>query len=179
MKTILLSSVKLVRGIAAIADNVADEYIVAALTEAQDMGLKRVLGQALTAKLQALVSDGSINADENAVYKALVDTAQYYLAYKAVAEMTVKTSFKLSNFGVIQSSDENVQAASMADVQTVRSDYQTKADGYCRDIQNYALENRAALPELTENDCNMIRAHLSAAYTGGIWLGGPRGRVCR
>lgn len=179
MKQVLLSSVKLVRGVVGIADNVADEYIVAALSEAQDMGLRRLLGSALTDKLQQLVAGGQMDAAVNKVYKELADKAQYYLAYQAAAKLTVKTSFKISNFGVVQTADENIQAARMSDVLTVREDYQATADSYCKELQGFVLENRAQLPELTANDCNQIKAHLKDAYTGGFWLGGPRGKVCR
>jgi len=179
MKQILLSSVKLIKGIVGIADNVADEYILTALQEAQDMGLKRVLGAALTEKLKKLVADDEIGAPENAAYKELADKAQYFLAYTTAAEACMKTTFKLSNLGVAQTGDDNVTPVKIEDVMKVRDDYQAKADAYCKELQGFVLDNQAKYPELDQNTCHAIKAHLIAAYTGGIYLGGARGKIVR
>lgn len=179
MTEVLLSSVALCKGIAGIADNVADEYIIVALREAQQMDLQRVLGAALLSKLKGLVADGTVDAPENAAYKELVDGTQYFLAYQALTAVVLKTSFKISNFGVVRTSDDNVAAAPATDVQTVRLEYQNKADAYRKGLQAYILDHREAFPELTENQCHEMRAHLYAAATGGLYLGGPRGKICR
>ena len=176
MKQILLTSEKRFKEIACINDNVASEYILAALTEAQETRLKSVIGPALLKRVKSLIEDETIDSDENEAYKGLVQECQYYLAYTALAELTFKTSFKISNFGVVQTNDENLQVPVMSDITAVRDYYQAKADYYCIELQKYCLENRNALPELDENRCNKIHANLYSAASCGLWLGGPRGK---
>lgn len=176
---VLLTSVALCKGIGGIAENVADEYILTALREAQDIELRHVLGAALLDRMKALVEAGEMDAPGNEAYRRLTVYAQYFLAYQALAAVVDKTSFKISNFGVVRTGDEHVDAAPAVDVETVRAKYQNKADAYKLDLQGYILSNRADYPELNENDCHRMRAHLKGAYTGGLWLGGPRGKVCR
>lgn len=175
MNEVLLSSVKLCKGIGGIADNVADEYILTALREAQDMRLQRVLGTRLLDKCKALIESGEIDDEENAVYKELVKGAQYFLTYTALAAVCVKTSFKVSNFGVVQTSDEHVSPAAFTDVMSIRDDWQNKADAYCKGVQRFILRHRAQLPEVDACQCDEIRAHLFDAATCGLWLGGQRG----
>lgn len=176
MNDVLLSSVELVKQIAGIADNVADEYIIVSIREAQEMGLKRIIGSALLSKLKQLIADDAIDAAENGYYKELANEAQYYLAYTAIVETAGKTSFKISNFGVVRTSDDHVEAAPFDDVVAVKDNYQHKADSYCRELQGFILENLDHFPEVDEDTCYKMRAHLFNAATCGIWLGGARGR---
>ncbi len=176
MKQILLTSEKRFKEIACINDNVASEYILSALTEAQETRLKSVIGPSLLSKVKSLIEGDELDSEANSAYKELVSQCQYYLAYTALGELTFKTSFKISNFGVVQTSDENNQAASFSDIASVRDYYQAKADYYCIELQKYCLENRSQLPELDENHCSKIHSNLYSAASCGISLGGPRGK---
>ena len=176
MKQILLTSEKRFKEIACISDNVASEYILAALTEAQETRLKSVIGPALLSKVKSLIDEETINSEANLAYNMLVLNCQYYLAYTALAELTFKTSFKISNFGVVTTNDENVQVPTFSDIASVRDYYQAKADYYCIELQKFCLDNRASLPELDDNHCSKIHANLYSAASCGIWLGGPRGK---
>ena len=164
MNQVLLTSEKSVKQIACINDNVAGEYILAAVTEAQEIKLKK------------LIEEKTIEAPENAMYKELVDQCQYYLAYAAASELTYKTTYKITNFGVVKSSDENMTVPPFEDVAKIKDFYQAKADFYCIEFQTFLYENRASFPELTQNKCNRIKANLYSAASCGIWLGGPRGK---
>ena len=175
METILLTSEKRVKEIAFIQDNVASEYILSAITEAQETRLKSVIGPALLKKVKSLIKDKALEESANEAYWELVEAAQYYLAYTTIVELTFKTTFKITNFGVVTTGDENVEVLSVGDVAKVREYYQAKADYYCIELQKFCLDNRQALPELSENTCNRIHANLYSAASCGIWLGGPRG----
>lgn len=176
MQQVLLTSEKRVKELAFIIDNVASEYILAAITEAQETRLKSVIGPALLKKVKSLIADKTIEDSENETYLELVEAAQYYLAYTAIVELTFKTTFKITNFGVVTTNDENVQVPAFADVVKVRDYYQAKADYYCIELQKFCLDNRVRLPELSENVCSKIHANLYSAASCGIWLGGPRGK---
>ena len=94
-------------------------------------------------------------------------------------EVTNKTTFKVGNFGVAKSSDENMQVATQDEVAKMQYYYQTKADACCYDLQSWLIENRASFPELSEHDCRRISSNLYSAATCGIFLGGVRGKSKR
>ena len=176
MAEIILTSEKFVKSVTSVSDNIAGKYILPSLREAQEQGLKGILGDALLAKLKGLVANKEIDMESNAAYKILLDRCQYYLAYAAIVEVTNKVSYKIGNFGVAKSADENLQVASQDEIGKMQYYYQSKADAHCLDLQNFLLQNRSDYPELTENCCHTIESNLHSAASCGIFLGGSRGR---
>lgn len=179
MAEILLSSEAFVKSVTSASDNLSGKYILPSLREAQEIGLKGILGDALLAKLKGLVKLQEIDLPANSAYKSLLDHCQYYLAYKTIVEVTNKVSFKIGNFGVAKTQDENLQVATQDEIAKMQYYYQSKADACCLDLQNYILCNKEAYPELTEGCCRRIQANLHSAATCGIFLGGARGRMKR
>ena len=177
MAEILLSSEAFVKSVTSVSDNLSGKYILPSLREAQEIGLKSILGDSLLAKLKRLVKESGLNAPENAFYKELIDRCQYYLAYVTIVEVTNKTSFKIGNFGVAKSTDENMQLATQDEIAKMQYYYQTKADACCYDLQSWLLDNRVQFPELNDNDCRKIQSNLYSAATCGIFLGGARGKM--
>ena len=176
MAEILLSSEKFIKNVTNISDNVAGKFILPSLREAQEINFRGIVGDCLLARLKALVESGAISADENAAYKDLLDRAQYYLAYQTIVEVCSKVTYKVGNFGVAKSSDENLQPVGPEELDQQRAYYQGKADAHCFQLQTWLLENREDFPELKECDCTRLRANLFSAATCGLWLGGPRGK---
>lgn len=177
MAEILLSSEAFVKSVTSISDNLSGKYVLPSLREAQEIGLKGILGDCLLSKLKSLVKDGSINEDSNVKYKELIDRCQYYLAYVTIVEVTNKTSFKIGNFGVVKSTDENLQVASQDEIAKMQYYYQSKADACCYELQGWLLDNRSSFPELSDCDCRRISSNLYSAATCGIFLGGARGKT--
>lgn len=175
MAEILLSSETFIKSVTNISDNVAGKYILSSLREAQEVGLKNIIGESLLERLKGLVKDG-IDAHENIKYKYLLNKCQYYLAYMTIVEIVHKVSFKIGNAGVVKTSDENVQVATFDEIVAEKEYYQSKADFHCMEVQNYILENRSDFPEVDENTCHRIRATLHSAATCGFFLGGSRGK---
>lgn len=173
---ILLSSEAFIKAQTNISDNVAGKYILPSLREAQEVGLKSIVGETMLAKLKSLVEKNEVNADGNAVYKELLDKAQYYLAYMTIVEIVNKVTFKIGNAGLVRTTDENMQTASQSEIVTQIEYYQGKADFYCVELQNYILNNIAQLPEINEGARRRIKANLYSAATCGIFLGGARGK---
>ena len=191
MKEILLTSEASVKGLTAISDNVESKYLLPAIREAQEIYLREIIGDPLLAKLKWCVDNDafrgsfsteafneSFQADtgSNQPYKNLLDKIQYYLAYKAVAELIPKVSYKIANKGVVKTSDDKVQNATYDEIVLQRDYYISRADYYCLLLQNFLLANKGDYPELTEKKCNEIHATLKSAASCGIWLGGPRGK---
>lgn len=176
MAEVLLTSETFIKSVSSISDNLAGKYIKPSIREAQDVKFRGIVGDGLLAKLKELVAAGTITAEANVAYKALLDRAQYFISYCAITEIAEKVTFKIANAGVIKTGDENVQVSTEPDMAKVREYYQAKADSCCLDLQNFLLNNRDAYPELGECDCRRIHANLYSAASCGIWLGGPRGK---
>lgn len=175
----LLTSEAFVKSVMSISDNIAGKYIQPSIREAQEVGLRTILGSCLLERLKELVASKTIKNEGNEAYDALLNQAQYYLAYSAVCEILPKVSYKVGNFGVGKSNDENLQVASHDEIGKLQYYYQSKADFYCVLLQQWVVENRAAFPELRECDCDRIKANLHSAAASGVWLGGPRGKDSR
>ena len=176
MAEILLSSEAFVKAQTSVSDNLSGKYILPSLREAQEIGLRGILGDSLLSKLKSLVKDGAIEQSANAKYKELIDRSQYYLAYVTIVEVVNKTTFKVGNFGVTKTTDENMQVATQDEVAKMQYYYQSKADACCLDLQNWVLDNRTSFPELNDNDCRKISSNLYSAASCGIFLGGARGK---
>lgn len=179
MAEILLSSEAFVKSVTSVSDNLSGKYLLPSLREAQEVSLKSILGDSLLAKLKDLVKADKINDPVNAKYKELIDRCQYYLAYVTIVEVTNKTTYKVGNFGVTKSTDENLQVASQDEVAKMQYYYQSKADAYCLELQNWLMDNRSSFPELNDNDCRRIASNLYSAASCGIFLGGARGKSNR
>ena len=177
MAEILLSSEAFVKSVTSASDNLSGKYILPSLREAQEIGLRGILGDDLLAKLKDLIKNGTLETESGGMYKTLVDHCQYYLAYKTIVEVTNKVSYKIGNFGVTKTSDENLQVASQDEIAKMQYYYQSKADACCLDLQNFLLEHRKDYPELTENSCYKIESNLHSAASCGVFLGGARGRI--
>lgn len=176
MNEALLISEDTVKRVTSISDNLAGKYILPSIHEAQEDGLRSILGDTLTDKVKDLVSTRTIDDPGYLVYKTLLEKAKYYLAYSTVVEVTNKVTYKVANFGVTKSQDENLQVADYDEVAKMQFYYQSKADSHCLKLQNWLLDNRNLYPELSECQCNKIRSNLYSAASCGIFLGGARGK---
>ena len=177
MAEILLSSEAFVKSVTSASDDLSGKCIPPSLREAQEIGLRGILGDDLLAKLKDLIKNGTLETESGGVYKTLVDHCQYYLAYMTIVEVTNKVSYKIGNFGVTKTQDENLQVASRDEIAKMQYYYQSKADACCLELQNFLLEHRKDYPELTENSCHKIESNLHSAASCGIFLGGARGRI--
>ena len=179
MAEVLLTSEAFVKSATGLRDNLAGAYLLPSIREAQEAGLRPILGDALTERLKEMVRTGDVGSPENTRYRELLDRCQYYLAYAAVSEAAMRVTLKIGNFGVARSSDEHLEPGDGADVAKVQEWWQDKADGCCLRLQEWLLVRRAEFPELTEAECGRLKANLRSAASCGIWLGGPRGKMSR
>ena len=175
MAEILLTSEQFVKSVTNVSDNLAGKYILPSIREAQEQGLKSILGDCLLSKVKHLFNTNSLEG----IYKEVVDHCQYYLAYSAIVEVTNKVSFKIGNFGVAKSQDENLQVASYDEIVKMQYYYQSKVDAYCLELQQWLLHNKESIPELTECHCRKLSSNLQSAASCGIYLGGARGKIRR
>lgn len=178
-KEILLSNEEFIKSVSSLSDNLAGKYLLPSLREAQEINLRSILGDCLLDKVKRLVKDKSIEAEENKAYKDLVGNInlQYFLAYTTIVEVTNKISYKLGNFGVAKSNDENLQVASQDEIAKMQEYYQSKADFHCMTLQNFILEHCSDYPELSKACCDRIASNLYSSASCGLFLGGARGKI--
>ena len=179
MEKVLLVSANFIKNVTNIDDNMPGKLIEPAIYEAQNEGLRTVLGDSLVDRLEYLVRTDKIDQEGYEMYKALLTKCQYYLTYTAMANICMLTAVKVSPAGLEQVSDEHMEPLDMTDSFRLQSFYQMKADYLCHQLQNYVLNNKAAYPELKECDCRMMKANLFSSATTGLWLGGVRGKTTR
>lgn len=176
MANVLITSPDFIRLNSNISDNLNSKVLATAIREVQENELQEITGEVMLDKLKDLIAAGVIDEDENIWYKRLLDKAQMFIVYKVIAELTVMTSLKIDNAGVVQSRDEYLDNVSMDDTFTLKHYYDAKADHYCYMLQNFILENLSHLPEITDCQCFKIRATLYSAANPSVFLGGRRGR---
>ena len=171
----LLTSEDFIKSVTNISDNLSGKYLQGAIREAQETALRDVLGSCLLDALKARMAARTLTG----WYKELVDRCQYFLAYTAIADVTMKATFKVTNFGLSKSADENLQVATMDEVAANQGYYLAKADAECLRLQTWILQNRTEFPELDACSCERMSANLKSAATCGIWLGGARGKMIK
>lgn len=176
MENVLLCSPDFIRLNSNISDNLNSKVLATAIREVQDNELQEVLGQLLVDKLCALVKNGTIEDAANINYKGVLDKAQMFIVYKVIGELTLMTSYKIDNAGIMQTSDENMSNVSMNDTFSLKDYYDNKADHYCYLLQNYVMEHLAELPEVTKFQAWKIKSTMYSAASSGVFLGGARGR---
>lgn len=151
--------------------NIDGEYIGPAMFEAQEVGLKAILGTCLLSALQM----NETAEDPDARLTDLKKQALFYLCYETAVRLAPKLAYKVGNIGVFQTTDEKIQPLSKVDIDSLISDYQSMADHFCYELQLWVLQHSREYPELGACQCSVIRANLYSAASCGIWLGGPRG----
>lgn len=173
MEVQLLTNEEMVKGLMPVSQNLMGEYLATAMFEAQEIGLKRILGATLLNALKAHETAG--DWEEYPAYADLKEQCQFYLAYKTIQEVLPKVSYKIANIGAVQTSDQNVQNLSREQIDAMIEDYSSKADAFCYELQKWLCNNLAQFPELDACECEAIRSNIYSAASCGIWLGGPRG----
>lgn len=177
IREIFLTNENYVRELTNIDNNTQSKFLLAAIREAQEIGLQSIIGTTMLKHLKDLIGSGLINDETNQKYKNLVDECQLYLAYQAISNLCLVTNVKISNGGLQQTSDENLTVLDINDGFTVETHYQNKADFFARRLQQFILNNLKDYPEIDACTCNQMHANLGYAATTNLFLGGYRGRI--
>ena len=176
MKKVLFTNENYIRSVTVIDTNVESKFLLSAMREAQDVHLQQIIGRSMSDKIANLILNDGINSEQNLAYKNLLDECQLFLAYQSVAILCLMTNVKISNGGIQQTSDENLSTLDVNDTFTIQTHFQNRADFYAKRLQEYILENRASLPEISERKCYQINSQLHSAASTDLWLGGARGK---
>ena len=173
MTNILLISEDTLKTYSHLNDNVWGKSLTPAIITAQDIYLQKFLGSCLYKKVLELVENGGIRNKNYAMYKELLDSyITNFLIYQTLANLIPEISTKITNMGLVTSSDEHVQNVTQGERDLVMGQYQKYADAYCKMMQDFLKENRDSFPEL--NCCGA--PNLDSSAETGLWLGGTRSK---
>lgn len=160
-----------VKNLAPISRNIAGEYISAAMFEAQEIGLKQIIGSNMLHALKA----AEIARNWPAPLASLKEAALPFLVYRTIVALIPKVSTKIANIGVYQSTDEKVAPVRKEDVDSLIESYQANADYFAHELQVFIVDHLADYAAIDAGQCSCIEANLRSMASCGIWLGGPRG----
>ena len=173
MTNILLISEDTLKTYSHLNDNVWGKSLTPAIITAQDIYLQKFLGSCLYKKVLGLVKSGEIRNENYVMYKELLDNyITNFLIYQTLANLIPEISTKITNMGLVTSSDEHVQNVTQGERDLVMGQYQKYADAYCKMMQDFLKENRDSFPEL--NCCGA--PNLDSSAETGLWLGGTRSK---
>lgn len=173
MTNILLISEDTLKTHSVLNKNIWGDNLAPVIKATQDVDLQQILGSCLYKKLLELVETSDIKKQEYAIYKTLLDEhILNYLIYQTLVNLIPEISTKITNMGLVTTSDEHVQNVSQAEREIVVGQYQKYADAYCKMLQGFLKENKNKISEL---DC-CGEAELDSSATVGLWLGGLRNR---
>ena len=180
-KDVLLISEDYIKSESMLDNNISGKYLLTAIKVSQDIELQSILGSSLLESIQSKIFDNTIHLKEYAIYKDLLDNKiQPFLQYQVLSEISMLTAYKMSNFGVMQSSDDKDIAVDNKQINQVRNFYLNKANVYKERLQNYLIYHRTEFPELNDFDFPKdVYPNLYSSSGCGIWLGGPRARVSK
>lgn len=170
MERILIINDEEVREMTNISQNISGKLIGTALFEAQDVEFRSIVGDKLYNRVLSEVKEGVVTPGVS----SLLESARYFIAYSALADVCLLTAVKIDNAGLQQVTDERMNPISISDSFEIQAYYQKKADYYCKRLQEFLLRNKGDYPELCDNGCHEVKSNLYSSANCGLWLGGPR-----
>ena len=176
----MLISPNTIKNMSLVNLNVDDTDLAASIRIAQNIYLRDIIGTNLLNTLRELVYnkikglEPSIDDADKTQYKTLLDDfIKDVLAYKAVAELCKRVSYKIRNVGVAQNSDVNIHASDNTAIKELRSEYDTYFNDAANRLIEFLKDNKGAFPEI-ENKCTCKKSlpNLNAKYGNcGLFLG--------
>lgn len=154
--------------------NVDDEYIQPALTEAQSIYLREILGDSLLNAVINKINDGTLAGH----YQILVnDYIKPYLTYVVQSLIVVPINFKIRNAGIVSQFDNGFSTSTMKDTQYLKDYYDGKAEFYGNRLTEYLKKNASDIVEYRLSASNVTNPTTSQNVTN-IFLGGTKRGKC-
>ncbi len=175
---VLLVSDTMIKERTAIHGNIDPKLIYPDIKVAQDMYVQPILGSALFAKLQTIVSDNTINTvPGNANYKTLLDKfLADTLIYYTLSELPTTISYQFWNKGVIRKQGDSAELPSMSELIDISNKYKNRAEFYAERMRKWIINNAATMFSEYLNPGNGVDTinPSNRSFTTGIYLGDRR-----
>jgi hypothetical protein len=143
-ENILLISPTVLKERTPVHGNVDDKLIYPEIKYAQDAFIKPILGSALFAKLQTLItgtSPNNISDPGNADYKVLMDSYIIdALVYYTLMGLVTSASYQMWNKGVVRKLGDNTELPSMSELVDLSNGHRNKAEHYAKAMRRYLLQ---------------------------------------
>lgn len=149
-------------------DNLSAEYIRPAMITVQTIYLKEIIGDKLYSVLEIQVKNNTLEG----LYKVCVDDYIIpYMEMAVMAEMTVPSSFKQLNAGLVQAYDANLNTNTMETVKYMESYWLHKAEFYQNRLTKWLT--KSGIEEYKTCACgdDQITAPGNPQRSCGIYLG--------
>lgn len=173
-RNVLLTNENIIKTTSNIFEGLSGNFLLPSIKLAQDIDLEGTIGTELKEELQKQVYNNSFKN----VYKTLLDNyVQPFLTYSSIVRLIPTVAYKITNAGVLSTSDEKMNPVSSNDVDKVKNEYQHIADVYKNRLQRYLIEYRNEFPELDKNGTyDKIKQNLYSSASCGVVLGNARGK---
>lgn len=186
--TLLISARELKNANTLISTNVDDNYLGSTIITCQEVYLEEITGTALYRRLQELVynqiigADDKLNDDSNKEYKLLLeDLVKPYLKSRCVVDVLYPITYKIRNAGVVKSSDTNIQPADLGDIKYLEKQYLTYTAEYEQRLSKYLKDNKDSFKELSADIPSYFdEPKLGKEYANetGLYLGPKKKKSC-
>lgn len=154
--------------------NIDEEYIQPAVTEAQSIYLREILGDNLLNSIIDRINNETLTGK----YLTLVnDYIKPYLTYMVQSLIVVPINYKIRNAGVIQQYDNGFTASQMKDTQYLKDYYDNKAEFYGNRLTEWLNINASDIKEYRISASNVTNPTTSQNVTN-IFLGGTKRGKC-
>jgi len=146
-----------------ISENLDNKLLEPTLIAVQDLYLRDVLGADLYAELIT-----QINADTTTVLNQtlLNDYIEPYLINKVISESVIDITYKLRNKAIQTTNSDFGQVANLTDLSKVQGQYNNRAEGYRKLLQDYLCDNGSDYPLYCPKN--------TESSVGGFYLGNKR-----
>lgn len=134
--------------------NVSEFFCNQAIKMSQEINLQQLIGENLYDAIIAKIVGNTLTGK----YKELVDNyIKDYLYLDATSEIQIPLSFKNRQMGVVRTTDEEVESATLENVNYLKDYYKHRANYYALKIKNFIQKYEKDFPEYSTELCNEIK----------------------
>jgi len=161
-QTLFISEAKLKQN-SNLLENIDAKYVRNAILKAQRIKVLPVMGSDLYDKISGLINTGEIGstggtAGDNSVYKNLLDNElQQSVIPSAISYLLVSLSYKITQKGTQQSSDDLSTPVDLSTIQYLVGQYDNETEYWLQRMLGYLREFENDIPEYSSPDRSDFR----------------------
>ena len=154
-----------------IVGNFDYDFLLPFVSQAQDIDISQLMGEALLKRINDGVIADDLNADETTLLEDYIQPS--LVAFTMFRSMNF-LSIKPDNSGLVRRNSENGQAIDMNESSFLADSQKTVAESYGKRLVEYLDANADKFPAYKEEILGQIKPTDTPSYTGGLWLGNKK-----